>query len=291
MLSSRRPLRSPLIWWLLSCMKLSGVKWVADFRDYWTSSTIEDSYKDDSAMITRARTAMKHISEASSAITAVNGSVGKYVGATQVISNGFDPAIAALWESPSKSDMFLIGLLGTFEPWNPIEPLFKVLECVRKVSPREFDRIGLVQVGNIRAEQFLALASKYGMGDRCRLHGLQPRTSTVGLLQESICFYQSLQLGWGRGIISARIFDLIASGRPILAYTDSGGEIDRLVRSTGNGFCFSDEKIESAADYLLGLMAAQETNTLKIVPRPPYAEPFRWEQIAGQFTGLFESLL
>lgn len=288
LLSTAPPISAHLV--ALKLHESSGIKWVADFRDYWTSRTIEDSYS-DARMIARAREVMSQIAASSAAIAAVNGSVGGYVGATHVITNGFDSATASLWKSPETSKEFRIGLLGTFSSWNPVEPLFKVIDRVRKNSPDKFNRIALVQVGNVQTDQFLAMANQYGMRDRCRLHGLKPRVETVGLLQGCSCFYQALQPGWGKGITSARIFDLLASGRPILAYTDWGGEVEKLVRSTGNGFCFSDETLEQAAQYLLGLLAAQEDNKLKIEPVPPYAEPYRWERIAGQFADLFGSLV
>lgn len=286
-LTTAPPMSSHLIG--LKLHESTGVTWVADYRDYWTSDKIEDSYSEPNAQ-ERAKALLKLVSKSATAVTAVNRSVGEYVGATRVISNGFDAANASLWNAPERSDRFVIGLLGTFGPLNPVEPLFKVLAQIRAGAPKNIDKIDIVQVGNIDREQFLSLAEQYGMKAQCQSHGLQPRVESIRLLQQCSCYYMSMLPRWGHGMTSARIFDLLASGRPIFAYADPGGEVDKLIGATGNGFCFGDERLEQAAAYLKKLISAKEEGTLKIVPIPPYSEPYRWERIAGEFATLFNSL-
>jgi glycosyltransferase involved in cell wall biosynthesis len=287
-LSTAPPMSSHLVG--LKLHESTRVKWVADYRDYWTSDKIEDSYSEPGAQ-ERARELLKLISKSATVVTAVNRSVGEYVGATRVISNGFDAERAALWTPPARSGRFAIGLLGTFGPLSPVEPLFQVIQKLSQESPDIAARIELIQVGNMDREPFLSLAEQHGLKDRIQFHGLQPRAESILLLQHCSCFFQSLLPGWGRGITSARIFDLLASGRPILAYADSGGEVDNLISATGNGLCFGDERLEQAASYLRGLISASQSGSLKIVPLPPYAEPYRWERIAGEFATLFNSLI
>ena len=190
---------SPPISTHLVAMRLhqeTGVRWVADYRDYWTSSTIDESYT-NAAMRERARSLIDEIAGSASTVTAVNETVGSYVGAKRAISNGFDSANASLWKVPTQSDRFTIGLLGTFDRVNPPEPLFLVLDRLSQESPEIAKRIDLVQVGNINREQFMALAERSGMKERCHLHGLRPRVETIRLLQQCQCFYQSLLPGWG----------------------------------------------------------------------------------------------
>jgi glycosyltransferase involved in cell wall biosynthesis len=274
----------------LKLHQLSGIPWIADYRDYWTSDTIEQQYSSPRTAA-HAHELLRSIAATARAVTAVNKSVGDYVGAGKLVSNGFDATNAKLWGTPNRQGQFSIGMLGTFGPLNPIEPLFGVIDQLRQQAPAFADQVQVVQVGNVDRDNFLSLAERHGLKDRCQAHGLKPRAESIDLLKNCHCFYQSLLPDWGKGMTPARMFDLLASGRPILAYADHGGEVDKMIVTSGNGFCFGDPQAKEAAAYLGGLIEANAKGTLEIRPIPAYAEPYRWERIAGEFATLFNSVL
>jgi hypothetical protein len=266
------------------------IKWVADFRDYWTSKTIDDYY----GLLPQAERAydlLRIIHDQSTCMTAVNNSVASYVGADEVISNGFDPALAQNWKAPELGQKFTIGILGTLGEWNPVEPLIDLLQAVTATSGCDSNKLRIVHVGNCDDHSRRTLDHATGLGVEIISHGLQPRQKTIELLSSSHCIFHSLSLGTGKGLTTARIFDSLASGRPILAFGDQGGEVDQLLAKTGNAIRFDNKSIGAAGEYLAGLIAQWKGGAETITPMPAYAQSYRWDHIAGQFAKLLDSLL
>jgi glycosyltransferase involved in cell wall biosynthesis len=181
--------------------------------------------------------------------------------------------------------------LGTLGEWNPVSPLIDLLEAVTSNGKSDPNKLRVIHVGNCDENFKTSLERIRQLGLEVITHGLQPRDRTIELLSSSHCIFQSLSLGSGKGLTTARIFDSLASGRPIIAFGDQGGEVDLLLAKTGNALRFDNQSIDTAANYLVDLIEKWNSSTLSIIPRPAYAEPYRWDNIAGQFAKLFESLI
>jgi hypothetical protein len=268
----------------------TNIKWVADFRDYWTSKTI-DEYYGLSPHAERAYDLLRYLHDHSTCMTAVNNSVASYVCADEVISNGYDPVLAQKWSVPEIGEKFTIGILGTLGEWNPVEPLIDLLQTIICTRGCEPGKLRVAHVGNCDDNSRTTFDRAAGLGVEIISHGLQSRERTIELLNRSHCVFHSLSLGSGKGLTTARIFDSLASGRPILAFGDQGGEIDLLLARNSNALRFDSQTIGAAADYLVDLIGKWKNGTATITPTPAYALPFRWDNIAGQFAKLFDSLL
>ncbi|MFZ1684460.1 MAG: hypothetical protein WAU88_10080 [Candidatus Zixiibacteriota bacterium] len=288
LISTSPPISSHLVACKLA--KETKIKWVADFRDFWTSTTIDDYYG-RSPRAERAYDLLRFIHDQSTCMTAVNNSVASYVGADEVISNGYDPVMAQNWKAPEFGQKFAIGILGTLGEWNPVDPLIDLLQAVISTRGCDPSKLSIVHVGNCDDNSRMTLDRATGLGVEVISHGLQPRQETIELLSSSHCIFHSLSLGSGKGLTTARIFDSLASGRPILAYGDQGGEVDLLLAGTGNALRFDNQTTGAAADYLVDLIGKWKNGTVTITPTPAYALPYRWDNIAGQFAKLFDSLL
>lgn len=288
LISSSPPVSAHLV--AMNLVSESHLPWVADFRDFWHSYPPEEVFK-DAGKVFKAKELLKTITQRASAVTAVNQSIADYIGSGEMITNGFDSTLAALWQMPSDTSMFTIGLLGTFNDDLPVEPLLRVLNSLRERFPNEYDRVNLRQVGNINKDWMASQLRTHGLSDRCVMHGLQPRDRTIRLLSAASLFYIGLNPRKETSILPGRMFDFLASGRPILAYAPSESEIARLINQSSNGLCFTDETADCATEYLDGLIKSTKLATLTCTPIPEYARSYSWENVAKRFSHVLDRVV
>ena len=263
--------------------------WVADFRDFWTLHKAEETYQDE-RQIVKALDLLETIRQQASLVTAVNPPIAEYVKADEVIYNSYDSDLAQLWKTPKSSDEYVIGLLGTLNEICPIQPLLKVLAVVREIKPDLFNKVKLLQVGRVDIEWLQPQFEEYGLMDRCDLRLFQKRADTISILSQASLFYLGLPSLKQMGVTPGRIYILLSSGRPILAAVPPGSEVEKLIEQSGKGFCFSDDDVSGAADFLCQQITLFETNALDITPLPGYAREFSSENLAENFARLFDRL-
>jgi glycosyltransferase involved in cell wall biosynthesis len=268
----------------------SKIPWVADFRDFWHSFRAEEVLSDP-ASIRKAKDLLTDIRAKAAAVTAVSQSIANYVGADEVITNGFSSEAAMNWRSPSAEAPFTIGLLGTFNDDLPIDPLLRLLSLLREQESEKLGSVRIVQVGNVDRSWLDAELDRYRLRDNCSVHGFQKRDATIRILNDTSVLYVGLNHRHEVSILPGRLFDMLASGRPILAHVPRGGEVAHLIAETRNGFCFVDQTTDQALAYLSDLIAKRACGDLKITPVPDYSLPYSWGNVVGRYAQLLDRVL
>lgn len=287
-MSTSPPISAHLVAGKLS--KEFNVPWAADFRDYWTSFKPENWY-DNERSIKKAYGLMEKIRGEASSITTINETIAEYLGGANVIYNSYDDNLGELWKTPNKKDNFVVGLFGTFNELCPVTPLLEVLNRIRESSKHLFEKIRLLQVGDVDRTWLLEKLDEFDMADKCQMVSFQPRYEAVKLLSDCSLFYLGVPEKRDAGLSTGRIYLLLASGRPILAAVPTGSEIGKLVETSGNGFCFQDDNIEDAVEYLIGIIESFSSGTLNIKSLPDYAVKFSSENMVKKFAELFDTIL
>ncbi|MCM2272598.1 MAG: hypothetical protein NDJ18_08615 [candidate division Zixibacteria bacterium] len=264
------------------------IKWIADFRDLWTMRSAEETYADAQAR-SKAVELRKQFRDRATAITAVNPAIQRYVQADEIITNGFDPETAVLWGRPAVGSTFNIGLLGSFNDQIPIEPLLKVIRRAIDLDPALADSIRLTQVGDIDPSWLEQQLSKYGLRSMVDSRGYKPREESIKLLAPCAMMYIGIERGLGN-IGTSRIFDLLASGRPLMIYGDRDSELARLTVEAER-FLFDDNTIDTAANYLHELNEKSRSGRLVIAPLPDHARQHAWGEKAEQFAKLLDRII
>ncbi|MFQ5454561.1 MAG: hypothetical protein ACE5D6_10305, partial [Candidatus Zixiibacteriota bacterium] len=268
-----------------------NIPWIADFRDFWTSYKAEDWF-DNKKQIEKALLLLQEITGKASAVTVVNPAIKEYLNIGQVIYNSYDEDRAKLWRTPSVSDKFIIGILGTIDDLCPIEPLFKLLLKLKEKNPELMKKIKLQQVGRVMADEFYAMLDKYNLDITCELHHHQKREDTIRLLNDTSSLYIALSSEFGKGIMPGRMFDLLASGRPILASVPTGSVVGHLVDESGNGICYNDDdSLVCAVEYLYRQINLFSQNKLIIQPLPEYAHKYSSQKMVEKFADIINQLI
>ncbi len=222
----------------------TGARWLADLRD----PLVANQHRRADTTATRARQATNErlarlVARQADAISCVSEAIAEEVraleprGVVRTIANGCDfDDFAGLEYEPAPR--FRITHAGSFFGRRDPRPFLEAL------AGSGLDVIARF-VGDFRSSD-RDWAESLGLGDRLELVPYAPRAESLRLQRDS----EALLLlvpdadGRGRGVLSGKVFEYLAAGRPILAVVPPDGAAADLVRSTGAGLVVAPDDVD-----------------------------------------------
>lgn len=246
--------------------RLTGLPWVADFRDGWTREPlgIEDS---GYALANRATATLEQrVVRRATRITLACQSIslcGLSAGDPRVtvIPNGVDPddarQVSPLRPEPDPH-RFRLSYVGSLYRQNDLAP---ILAAVRELIQRgrlDPDTFQLRIVGNVALPRmrFDSLPVTF-TGYVDHMNGLREMASADALL---------FSLPPQHPGTSGKVFEYLASGRPILSVTHPENAGARLVRELGGGICADARDVRDVAAALESLLERWRAGSLSVAP-------------------------
>lgn len=215
--------------------RATGVRWVADLRD----SLVAHAHRRADSTATRAKASLhgrvaRLVASYADAITCVSEAISEETralgpsGPVVTIPNGCDfDDVAGLERHPS--ERFRITHTGSFFGRRDPRPFLQALaDSGLDVSARF--------LGDFRPAD-REWAEALGLGDRLELIPYAPRAASLALQRDSEALLLLIPEagGRGRGVLSGKVFEYLAVGRPILAVVPPDGAAADLIRETGAG--------------------------------------------------------
>jgi glycosyltransferase involved in cell wall biosynthesis len=235
--------------------RATDARWIADLRD----PLVAFQHRRDDTAAARARQAANEqvarlVARKADAVTCVSEAIADEVrgleakGAVRVVANGCDfDDFAGLEYAPAKR--FRITHTGSFFGRRDPRPFLQAF--------RDADLDAVVRfVGDFRSTD-REWAESLDLGDRLELVDYLPRAESLRLQRDS----EALLLlvpdagGRGRGVLSGKVFEYIAAGRPILAVVPPDGAAAELIRETGAGVVAAPEDVGAIKEALVGMHA------------------------------------
>jgi glycosyltransferase involved in cell wall biosynthesis len=233
--------------------RTTGARWIADLRD----PLVANQHRRDDTAAARARQAANEqvarlVARHADAITCVSEAIADEVrglearGLVRVISNGcdFDDFTGLEYRPGSR---FRITHTGSFFGKRDPRPFLQAFHDADLDAVARF-------VGDFRSTD-REWADALGLGDRLELVDYLPRAESLRLQRDS----EALLLlvpdagGRGKGVLSGKVFEYIAAGRPILAVVPTDGAAAELVRETGSGIVVAPDDVEGIKEALVEL--------------------------------------
>jgi len=229
--------------------RATGARWLADLRD----PLVANPHRRSDTTATRARQAANEqlarlVARRADAISCVSEAIAEEVrglgahGIVRTIANGCDfDDFAGLEYRPAPR--FRITHTGSFFGKRDPRPFLQALHDSGLDAVARF-------VGDFRSAD-REWAESLGLGDRLELVEYAPRAEALRLQRDS----EALLLlvpdagGRGMGVLSGKVFEYLAAGRPILAAVPPDGAAAALIKETGAG-------VVVAPDDVAGLRAA-----------------------------------
>lgn len=224
----------------LELHRATGIPWVADFRDPWTKMF----YFKDLPMLPWVRRRHfkleKAVLDEASAVVSVSPLVrDDFAAATStpvhLITNGYDAEDFA-GPAPRRQDgEFRIVHTGLFaSDGNPLK-LWDALASACKADPGFASRLRIRLAGKVDTEIVEAIRAR-GLEGNLVLPGYLPHKDSVAELRSADLVLLPLrQSPEYRKVLPGKIFECIASGRPVLGIGPADSAAGRLLRETGAG--------------------------------------------------------
>jgi hypothetical protein len=217
--------------------QISGVPWVAEFRDLWALNHNARTTRFLQYLTCRLeRRVMKH----SSLLISTSEPWAKQLEALHskkaiIIPNGFDEDDYV--EDIPLTSKFTITYTGQiYARKQDPTPLFKVLKQLEeegKISSSDFE---VRFFGGNLLETTEPLVERYGIRELVKVYGLVPFSESVRRQKESSVL---LILKWNdpkeKGVYTGKLYEYLGAKRPILAVGSFNENVDDLISESGTG--------------------------------------------------------
>jgi glycosyltransferase involved in cell wall biosynthesis len=250
----------------LKVTQQTGIKWVADFRDPWTNI---DYYKD--LMLSASADKLHHQMEKDVVTKAdeviVVGNTMKQEFESQfnrkihVITNGFDTTDFPVQQNSATKD-FVIAHVGTLvKTRNPLA----LWEAINSLGNNKDE---LKQHLRLRLTGKVDISVKKAIAD----HDLEDVTDYVDYLSHDKVVLEQMNATLlllvlndtpnSKGILTGKLFEYMASGRPILAIGPVDGDAAAILKESGSGVCFDFKDVNGIKNYLTEMYSMYMSGTL-----------------------------
>lgn len=231
-----------------------GIPWLADFRDPWTGIYFYPQLKLSAFADRIHRRLEKTILANANAVVVVTKQMQaeftklfnrKY----ELVTNGFDEEDIFPIEVSKLDKKFTLAHIGTISPTQNPSLLWSVLEQLCFENQQFADQLQIKLIGKTDIG-VLSDISKRNLEKYLFKSDYLPHEIVVNEMQQS----QVLMLfinntPEGKGILTGKLFEYLATGRPILCIATTDGDASHLIKETNSGIVVehSDENAMRAA--------------------------------------------
>lgn len=215
------------------------LKLISDFRDDWMRFYLGNfEYQEGDHARRRAAQIERESIETSDLVVAVTGSTLDDIRARYpeqadskfaVIHNGYDPAAFTTLHSPRPvAETIVVTHVGTIYGASSAR---EYVEAVESLPPALRERVASHFIGRVTAEEQAAF------GDRAAsftLAGFQPHSRALQSMERADFLLLIMK---DKATLPGKLFEYLATGKPILAIAPRGSEVEQLIRKTRAGWC------------------------------------------------------
>lgn len=262
--------------------KYPGIRWVADLRDPWTEIYYYESFyhtrcarkrdlKYETDVLQKAdRVITVGKSLKNSFCARIPGIESKF----EIITNGYDKADFP-GTTTEKSDIFTISYIGTL---SDSYPLSGFVEAFNKLLDTGF-RIRLRFVGSVSSRQKELIMSKGAAFPVEFIPYVNHDDAVRYMTGSSVLLLVIPDHYSNRCILTGKLFEYIASSRPVLCIGPEVGDAEEILRITGHGKCAGYDDAEGIGKIIEDFY--QSDKGIKMTAPPEYSRESLTKKLAA----------
>lgn len=270
-----------------------NLRWIADFRDPWTKIDFYEELHLTKRANRRHHKLEKKVIQSADLVLTVTRQMKKefdMLGPEQCIylPNGFDPAdFPQTMTLPDKK--FRIVYMGSLNKTRNSGIFWKVVSKLARQNPSFAGDLKIEIVGKTDISVRKTI-SRYDLNVYVQIEDYLPHNE-VSVIQKKAALLLLLinRTPDARGIVTGKIFEYLASRRPILAIGPPDGEAALILRETKSGKTvnFDDEKTLEITliDYYNAFISGN------LIVQPGNVERFSRKNLTGELAGFCEKIL
>ena len=236
--------------------KYPGIKWIADLRDPWTDIYYYEQFYP--TIISKAidlrfeknvlRKTDRIITIGSSLKNIFSSKVPGITGKIDVITNGYDDDDFNNVK-PSSPDIFTISYTGTLSDTYPINGFLNALRNFKVTDKPLILRF----IGTVSLKQKELILSKTKDLNVEFISYVDHTTVVKYMLETSVLLLIIPDHQSSRSIITGKIFEYIASEKPVICLGPLDGDAAEILKETGHGITFEYNDSKGISEYLTTL--------------------------------------
>jgi glycosyltransferase involved in cell wall biosynthesis len=240
--------------------RFTGVKWIADFQDLWTTKKVvyRAPTRLHDAMVKRLEKTV--YAQADHIVANTHGNKRFYLdlfsipeSKVTVIPNGYDRTERDLTPLPDYRDQkeFSIGYMGYFDkPGFPWKEFLRAFLLVLKATEGTKVKLNVAGYVSKDARRFIEAE---GLSDHVVLYGDLPHREAFQLIRRChILLLLMYETPYSKAIVPHKLYYYLAMGRRVIAFAEEDGEVSQIIERTNVGKTFSSKNLEGATEALLG---------------------------------------
>lgn len=262
-----------------------GVRWLADFRDPWTTIGYHKALKlTKSSKAKHKNLELKVLNTADAIIVTSNHTKNEFKTKTKqpirVITNGYDPhSITA----ERKHTLFTVSHIGSLlserNPtilWETLSELIKENEAFSKVF--QLNLVGIV------SDDVLESIHKNGLKAHLNTVGYVSHDDAIKFqMQSQLLLLIEIDSEDTKAIIPGKIFEYLISKTPILAIGPIDADVEQIIKTTNTGTYFGYHQKVELKKQILNYFEAFKKDDLKVnaVGLQPYSRRALTKQLVN----------
>ncbi len=237
-------------------LQKTGVPWLADFRDPWTAINFYHDLPMSRPARALDRRLERRVLQSADAVTTVSPTWARLLerqgglaaGSVEVVHNGIDEAdLDAARDVSVRTDAFVLAHVGSlYATRNPTA----VWQAIRRLRERgEVPDLVIRLVGKTDGS---VRQSAQGTGAPVEVEPYVTHADAVREQARAALLLLSIEpFPASDGMITGKLYEYLASGRPVLGVGPAGGDAAALLAETGGGTLCARDDPDGVADEIL----------------------------------------
>lgn|GEM_PF-1727046 len=273
--------------------KLTGIKWIQEFRDPWTAYRFQNTVSARQKIETRMERAC--LKNASGIVATTENTTQEFQNRTPgegcehflTVTNGFSPADFAGRETTVSGGIMHIVYTGMFYGERTPEYFFRGFLQACQSHAEMAGKVRITIAGTFPGE-FRALAEQSPLKECLTVKPYIGHNEVLKLLGSADLLLLALSNN-ETGIIAAKLFEYLAARKCIFALVPTGPTAE-IIDRFGAGFIIPPQDAASAAAKLWEAFVRFQAGQLKVEHRLDDLEEYSWEGLARKLQGFFEEI-
>jgi glycosyltransferase involved in cell wall biosynthesis len=278
----------------LKIKRKSGLPWLADFRDPWTNI---DFYKE--LMLSRWADRKHHrlekevVSEADCVVVVGNQMREEFETFSgrrvEVVPNGYDEADLQPQPREARDKKFSLIHIGLLNQHRNHEAFWTACAELKEEIPGFGDDLVVRLVGKVDVSVGESIR-RNGMGRQVETIDYLPQAEAIqqqGRAQVLLLFINDTPNA--KGVVTGKIFEYLASGRPVLCIGPEDGDAAHIIREVNAGLVAGFKDKQKMKAHIAHYYDRYRAGTLEVSSQGIAA--FSRKALTGKFARLFESII
>lgn len=260
----------------------TGVPWVADFRDPWTDINYYHELPHTRLARRIDRALERMVLRRAAAVTTVSPTWrrllaekadGPEEGVVRVVQNGYDEADVERGHHSVEEDRFVLTHVGSLYASRNPRGLWRAIRRLRDGSTTPKLRIRLVGMVDPNVRETIR---NLNLDDITEVVAYVPHEEAVAYMQRAGLLLLSIEdFPASAGMLTGKIYEYLASGRPILGVGDPDGDAAALLRKTEGGQLFGRCDVEGLVQFVRTHYEDWANEKPRLGASPENLQPYR----------------